>query len=205
MEILTKKGAEILFRHHGYLQELNTTEVKEGGKLTFRKPKTRIPVTKVNYDVKTDNYQVTLESDESVWYISSRAVTLENLIPYNPLPKYRFVPDFLHNLNAALVADGKDEAQIADVSELSGLEKTVKELLEVELNPNQFTALVSFAYEHGLDNLSKSSLLRKINAGHFLPASREFGRWAKREGKIVRSKAILRQQERKLFLTEVEE
>ena len=205
MEILSKKGAEVLFRCHGYLQEKNTEEVKKGGKLNFRKPESRIPVTKVSYDVNTNNYEVVLKSDGSTWYVNARAVIMENMIPYKPKPKDKFLPEFLHELNEALVNDGREEYQIAHVSELSVVEEEVKKLLKVELNVNQFTALVSFAYEHGFDNLEKSSLLKKINAGHFLPASREFGRWAKRNGKIVRPKAILRQKEKTLFLAEVEE
>ena len=205
MEIITKKRADVLFRLNGYLQEKNTNDLAHAGKLTHRKAKTRVLVKSIKYDVATDNYEIALQADGSVWYVSAKVVLLENMIPYKPTPKYKFLAHFLIELNDALAMDGRAKERLQDVSELIPLEKDVKKLLKVELNANQFTALVSFAYEHGLDNLEKSSLLKKVNQGEFVKASRDFGRWAKRDKKIVRSKAILRQKEKDLFMSEVKE
>jgi lysozyme len=38
-------------------------------------------------------------------------------------------------------------------------------LIKVVLNPNQLTALVSFAYNNGLRALETSTLLKRLNAG----------------------------------------
>ena len=50
---------------------------------------------------------------------------------------------------------------------------------------SQFDALVSFAYNVGLGNLSSSTLLRKHKAGDFAGAAREFARWNKAAGKVL--------------------
>src|SRR5688500_14621703 len=47
---------------------------------------------------------------------------------------------------------------------------------------HQFDAMVSFAYNVGIGNLSSSTLLRKHKAGDFVGAAAEFGRWAKAAG-----------------------
>lgn len=205
MEIITKEKANMVFRHNGYLQEFNKTELAKAGMLVYRKADTVIPVKYVSYDAKTNNCYVQLEMDGSYWYVSSRTVLFDGLVQYVPKPKDKFLSEFLPTLNAALVEDGREEYQIADRSELSAIEDALKELLEIKLNVNQFTALVSFAYEHGLDSLARSSLLKKVNRGEFLSAAKDFGRWTKREGRIVRSKVTLRQKEKALFLMEVEE
>ena len=53
----------------------------------------------------------------------------------------------------------------------------VRSLIKVDLNGNQLAALISFAFNLGVYALSKSTLLRKLNAGDFTGAADEFGRW----------------------------
>jgi GH24 family phage-related lysozyme (muramidase) len=50
---------------------------------------------------------------------------------------------------------------------------------------HQFDAMVSFAYNVGIGNLSSSTLLRKHKAGDFAGAAAEFGRWNKAAGKVM--------------------
>jgi lysozyme len=54
---------------------------------------------------------------------------------------------------------------------------TVQRLVKVTLNQNQFDALVSFVYNVGSGNLSKSTLLKLINRGNFTAASAQFVRF----------------------------
>jgi lysozyme len=49
----------------------------------------------------------------------------------------------------------------------------------------QFDAMVSFAYNVGVGNLSSSTLLRKHKAGNYQGAAAEFARWNKAAGKVL--------------------
>jgi GH24 family phage-related lysozyme (muramidase) len=50
---------------------------------------------------------------------------------------------------------------------------------------NQFDAMVSFAYNVGVGNLSASTLLKKHKAGDYSGAAAEFARWDKAAGKVL--------------------
>ncbi|CAK9885544.1 MAG: Lysozyme RrrD [Candidatus Erwinia impunctatus] len=64
-------------------------------------------------------------------------------------------------------------------------EQGVSRLLKVPVSPQQFDALVSFAYNLGLRALSTSTLLRQINSGKIQAAASEFPRWNQQQGKIL--------------------
>lgn len=49
---------------------------------------------------------------------------------------------------------------------------------------NQFAALVSFAYNVGLGNLSGSTLLKRHNAGDYAGARAEFCKWDHMNGRV---------------------
>jgi len=76
----------------------------------------------------------------------------------------------------------------------------VIKLVTVPLDSDQFSALVSFAYNLGLGNLAKSTLLRKLNASDYGGASQEFLRWTRAAGKVLPGLVRRRQSERNLFL-----
>lgn len=76
----------------------------------------------------------------------------------------------------------------------------VRRLVKVPLTPNQFGALVSFAYNVGPGNLSRSTLLRKLNAGDVHGAADEFRRWNRAAGKVLAGLTRRRESERRLFL-----
>lgn len=63
--------------------------------------------------------------------------------------------------------------------------KQLTALVKVPLKPNQFDALMSFAYNCGLGNLKSSTLLRKLNAGDYHGAALEFHRWNRSNGKVL--------------------
>lgn len=72
---------------------------------------------------------------------------------------------------------------------------------------NQFDALVSFAYNVGLDidddnvaeGLGDSTLLRKHKAGDFIGAGAEFMKWNKNDGKVLAGLTRRRSVERVLY------
>ncbi len=76
----------------------------------------------------------------------------------------------------------------------------VSRLVKVSLNADQFGALVSFAYNVGLGNLGKSTLLRKLNEGDYDRASIEFLKWNRAAGMILPGLVRRRKSERALFL-----
>ena len=64
-------------------------------------------------------------------------------------------------------------------------ERAVRKLVTVPLNSHQFDALVSFCYNCGEGNLSRSTLLKKVNAGDHAGAAKEFHKWNKGGGKVL--------------------
>ena len=89
--------------------------------------------------------------------------------------------------------------------DLEDTQDAVSDLTAVDLNDNQFSALVSFTYNEGAGRLKGSTLLRKLNTGDFAGAAAEFGRWtyigSEISGGLVRRRAA----ERELFLTPEDE
>lgn len=87
--------------------------------------------------------------------------------------------------------------------DLSGYEASVKKAVKVPLNENQYGALVSFTYNLGAGNLTKSTLLKKLNAGDYAGAANEFGKWNKAGGKVMAGLTRRRAAEKALFLKPV--
>lgn len=85
------------------------------------------------------------------------------------------------------------------LKDMALFEADVKRLVKVDLKQWQFDALVSFAYNCGTGNLSKSTLLRKVNAGDFDGAAIEFHKWNKGSGKVLNGLVRRRASESLLF------
>lgn len=79
-------------------------------------------------------------------------------------------------------------------------EPGVERMLRVPVSGNQFSALVSFAYNVGLRALWESSLLRLLGAGDTQGAAAQFGRWTKSGGRVLPGLVKRRQAEAELFL-----
>lgn len=85
----------------------------------------------------------------------------------------------------------------------------VNRLVTVPVNQNEFDALVSFAFNVGLDidadtkaeGLGDSTLLRKLNDSDYDGAAAEFVKWNKDNGKVVAGLTRRREYERTLFET----
>lgn len=104
-----------------------------------------------------------------------------------------------------LITAGKkistEEAEEVLKQDLKVFEKGVEKLVKVVLTEDQFSALVSFSFNLGLGNLSKSTLLKKINAEDFQGAAEEFPKWKKAGGKVLEGLVRRRAAERELFLS----
>ena len=76
----------------------------------------------------------------------------------------------------------------------------VAKLVPSHITPNQFGSLVSFAYNCGIVNLQKSTLLKKVNANHNDPSIRaEFLKWNKAGGKVLAGLTRRREAEANLY------
>ena len=76
----------------------------------------------------------------------------------------------------------------------------VSKLVKVPLNQNQFDALVSFEYNLGYGNLSRSTLLALINQKKFKEASEEFKKWKYAGVKVLAGLVKRREAEKELFI-----
>ena len=78
----------------------------------------------------------------------------------------------------------------------------VAPLVKSAVTPNQFAALVSFAYNAGIGNLKSSTLLKKVNANPNDPSiDLEFQKWNKAGGKVLAGLTKRRASESKLYFT----
>lgn len=93
----------------------------------------------------------------------------------------------------------KDRAIEILFNQLRGYEDAVNRYVKVPLNQNQFDALVDFAYNAGVGALQKSTLLKKINAGDYSGAAKEFDKWVYGGGKKLGGLVKRRDKERALF------
>jgi lysozyme len=64
---------------------------------------------------------------------------------------------------------------------------------------NQFDALVSFTYNVGLGNLKASTLLKLHKAGDYAGATKQFIRWNKAAGKVMKGLTRRREAEARLY------
>ena len=84
--------------------------------------------------------------------------------------------------------------------DLQEFEEAVTEAVEVSINPNQFSALVSFCFNLGADSLFQSTLLKLLNQGDFQGTADQFPRWNKAGSQVLEGLTRRRKAERALFL-----
>jgi lysozyme len=85
-------------------------------------------------------------------------------------------------------------------SDIREFEAQIALLIEHEVNDNQFSALVCFAYNLGANTLKHSTLLAKVNEGDFTAAADEFPKWTHAGGVELEGLVRRRAAERELFL-----
>jgi lysozyme len=84
--------------------------------------------------------------------------------------------------------------------DLKKFEATVNKAVTVQLNQNQFDALVSLAYNIGTNAFSKSTLVKKLNANDIRGAADQFDVWVNAGGKRMQGLVNRRKIEMELFL-----
>lgn len=92
--------------------------------------------------------------------------------------------------------------ELCDATLLSDTNSTCSQLaphIKTQLNDNQFSAVVSLAFNAGAGNIIKSTLLKLINADKLVEAANEFPKWDKAAGKVMQGLLTRRLAEQKLF------
>ena len=86
------------------------------------------------------------------------------------------------------------------VTHVASFAKKVEKLVTSSITSNQFDALVSFAYNVGVGNFSKSTLLKKVNANPSdKTISLEFEKWVRAAGKVLPGLVKRRKEEARLY------
>jgi len=92
-----------------------------------------------------------------------------------------------------------EDAEAVFARDLGEVSRTIRALVRVPLTQPQFDALGDFVYNVGAGRFAKSALLRKLNAGDYAGAAREFSRFAYSRGRKVPKLATRRAEEQALF------
>ena len=71
----------------------------------------------------------------------------------------------------------QDEAEACLAADIQTAARCVNEMVNVKLTQPQFDSLVDFAFNVGITNFRKSTLLKEINAGNFPQAIAQFNLW----------------------------
>lgn len=94
-----------------------------------------------------------------------------------------------------------EQAEAALRNEIAKHEAVVTRLVTVEINQNEYDALVSFDYNTG--GLAKSTILKRLNAGDRDGAAKAFAQWNKFGGKPSKGLTARRADEAAMFLEPV--
>jgi GH24 family phage-related lysozyme (muramidase) len=94
----------------------------------------------------------------------------------------------------------RKEAASILARDVAGFAEGVASLLRVPLSDSQFSALVSFAYNVGVENFRKSSVLGAVNDGDSCAVPRRLALWVKAGGKILPGLINRRAAEAALFM-----
>jgi lysozyme len=93
----------------------------------------------------------------------------------------------------------EEEANVWLAHDVESSVQAIKRLVKVKISQSMFDALVSFVYNLGAGNFSKSTLLKLINMSNFNAAAEQFSRWRFDNGKEQPGLTKRRAAEEKLF------
>jgi lysozyme len=93
----------------------------------------------------------------------------------------------------------EEEARTLLYMEVNKVERAVMVLVDEPIGENQFSALVSWAYNVGTGNAQSSTLRQKLNRGDIEGAAAEFPKWRLAGGRILAGLVRRRVAERELF------
>ena len=91
------------------------------------------------------------------------------------------------------------EAEDLLLHEMNEYEGYINDMVKVELNQNQFDALVAWVFNLGPSNLKSSTLLKLLNTGDYNSTPSQIKRWNKAGGKVLQGLIRRREAEALLF------
>lgn len=105
-------------------------------------------------------------------------------------------------LGDVITIDRADKLLFNTVAEF---EKQVDTVVTSSINDNQLGALTSFAFNVGMGNFRRSTLLRLVNANPNNPAIRtEFMKWTRANNQVLKGLFTRRQAEADLYFTPIQ-
>jgi lysozyme len=107
---------------------------------------------------------------------------------------YGHTKDVIENMSIT-----EDTAEALLKEDLKDFEEQVSNLVKVELNQNQFDALIAWTFNLGSGNLSSSTLLKKLNNSEYDEVPEQIKRWNKAGGKVLEGLIRRREAEALLF------
>ena len=94
----------------------------------------------------------------------------------------------------------QDQCDRKKAEDMAAFEREVRDILgDAPVTQGQFDALVSFAYNLGGPNLRNSTLMRLHKAGNYEAAAKQFPRWNRANGKVLRGLTRRREAEAALY------
>lgn len=95
----------------------------------------------------------------------------------------------------------REQAEDLLVKDLSTPITKINELVKIDINYNQFSALCSFVFNLGVGSLSSSTLLKVVNAGKHLDVPNELIKWKMAAGAPLKGLLLRRLAEASLYLS----
>lgn len=110
-----------------------------------------------------------------------------------------------HDVDYLREGDTYTHGKVVDMflKTITRYENAVRAAVLVDINQNQFDALVSFTYNVGIQGLTSSTLLQNLNMGKRNMASQEFHKWVYAGGRQYAGLIKRRKAESELFLTPI--
>tara|TARA_R110002167_G_scaffold124730_1_gene304393 strand:- start:865 stop:1323 length:459 start_codon:yes stop_codon:yes gene_type:complete len=93
----------------------------------------------------------------------------------------------------------QEQADNLLIKDIESFEHQVNRLIDVEVNQNQFDALISWTFNLGCGSLKSSTLLKVLNAGDYDNCAEQILRWDKAGGKVLAGLTRRRKAEAALF------
>jgi lysozyme len=93
----------------------------------------------------------------------------------------------------------REEADEEFLKDTQDSQKAVNRLVKVPLTQGQYNALVDFVFNLGVDQFSKSTILKLLNNRDYDGACSQFMRWIYDNGKVVDGLKLRRQRAQEMF------